>query len=128
MSDFCTKDSDINKKVQCNFNNLSIIRYVEENKENKILKSEELVNFKEYQLVQTTKIFDKKGDDFYNGGGIIKYKEEIIFYEDTLEPGDLAIYNGRTEHGVYNIDQNEILDLNEFNGRSSVLVSLFKTP
>ena len=59
-SDFCTKDSDINKKVQCNFKNLSIIRYVEENKENKILKSEELVNFKEYQLVQTTKTFDKK--------------------------------------------------------------------
>tara|TARA_B100001057_G_C22828856_1_gene942519 strand:- start:1426 stop:2205 length:780 start_codon:yes stop_codon:yes gene_type:complete len=73
-------------------------------------------------------IFDQKGKDFNTGGGIIKYRDEIIFYEDTLQPGDVAIYNGRTEHGVYNIDKEEILDLNSFNGRSSVLVSLFKNP
>jgi len=72
-------------------------------------------------------IFDKKGENFKTGGGIIKYNNEIIFYEDTLEPGDLVIYNGRTEHGVYNIDQEEILDLSNFNGRSSILASLFKT-
>ena len=73
-------------------------------------------------------IFDEKGKDFKTGGGIIKHKDEIIFYEDDLEPGDVAIYNGRTEHGVYNIDQEEVLDLEKFNGRSSVLVSLFKVP
>ena len=73
-------------------------------------------------------IFDEKGKDFKTGGGIIKYKEKIIFYEDDLKPGDVAIYNGRTEHGVYNIDENELLDLQSFNGRSSVLVSLFKKP
>ncbi len=72
-------------------------------------------------------IFDKKGEDFKTGGGIIKYNDEIIFYEDTLEPGDLVIYNGKTEHGVYNIDQEEILNLKNFNGRSSILASLFKT-
>ena len=73
-------------------------------------------------------IFDKKGEDFKTGGGIIRYKDEIIFYEDELDPGDVAIYDGRSEHGVYNIDQEEILDLKSFNGRSSVLVTLFKTP
>ncbi len=73
-------------------------------------------------------IFDKKGEDFQTGGGMLKYKDEVVFYENELDPGDVAIYNGRTEHGVYNIDQEEILNLDNFNGRSSVLVSLFKSP
>ena len=72
-------------------------------------------------------ICSKKGRDFENGGGIIKYNNEILFYEDTLEPGDVVIYNGRVEHGVYNVDANKTLDLTKFNGRSSLLVSLFKT-
>ena len=73
-------------------------------------------------------IMDQKGKDFKTGGGIIRYKDEIIHYEDYLKPGDIAIYNGRTQHGVYNIDQEEKLDLETFNGRSSILVSLFKSP
>jgi hypothetical protein len=73
-------------------------------------------------------IMDQKGKDFKTGGGIVRYKDEIIHYEDYLKPGDIAIYNGKTQHGVYNIDQEEKLDLETFNGRSSILVSLFKSP
>lgn len=73
-------------------------------------------------------IVDQKGKDFNTGGGIVRYDNEIIFYEDHLKPGDIAIYNGRSEHGVYNVDYEENLDLETFNGRSSVLVSLFKSP
>lgn len=73
-------------------------------------------------------IMDQKGKDFKTGGGIVRYKDEIIHYEDYLKPGDIAIYNEKTQHGVYNIDQEEKLDLETFNGRSSILVSLFKSP
>ena len=40
-------------------------------------------------------IFDEKGKDFKTGGGIIKYKEKIIFYEDDLKPGDVAILENK---------------------------------
>ena len=73
-------------------------------------------------------IVDEKGKDYKTGGGIVRYKDEIIFYEDHLKPGDIAIYNGRSEHGVFNIDQEEKIDLDSFNGRSSILVTLFKSP
>ena len=73
-------------------------------------------------------IVDQKGEDFKTGGGIIRHNNKIIFYEDHLKPGDIAIYNGKSEHGVYNVDQEEKLDLDTFNGRSSILVSLFKSP
>lgn len=72
-------------------------------------------------------IMNKKGEDFNSGGGIIKIEDEIIFYEDYLDVGDLVIYNGRSLHGVYNIDEDKQLNLDTFNGRSSLLVSLFKT-
>jgi hypothetical protein len=73
-------------------------------------------------------IVDQKGKDFHSGGGVVMYDNEIIYYEDYLSPGDIAVYNGRTEHGVFNIDEEEELNLDTFNGRSSILVSLFKAP
>ena len=62
-------------------------------------------------------IVDQKGEDFKTGGGIVRHNNKIIFYEDHLKPGDIAIYNGKSEHGVYNVDQEEKLDLDTFNGR-----------
>jgi len=73
-------------------------------------------------------IVDEKGKDFKSGGGVISYNNKLIFYEDYLKPGDIAIYNGKTQHGVYNVDEDKKLDLTSFNGRSSILVSLFKSP
>ena len=71
-------------------------------------------------------IASQKGEDFHNGGGIIQQADKLVFYEDDLEPGDVAIYSGRTEHGVFNVDAEQVLDLSRLNGRSSILASLFK--
>ena len=78
--------------------------------------------------MQPLLIFSQKGKDFKSGGGFIEYKDEIITYDDYLLQGDIAIYNGNTMHGVYNVDEDNLLDLTKYNGRSSLLVTLFKQP
>ena len=65
--------------------------------------------------------------DFEQGGAFVdKNEDERVYLEDVLSPGDIAIYNGETVHGVEDIDPHRKLSLDTLNGRLAGFVSLYK--
>ena len=67
-----------------------------------------------------------KGEDFETGGGFVDLGEDRIILEDYFVPGDILVYDGRSVHGVEDIDTHLPLDLDTFNGRVAAFVTLFK--
>lgn len=76
-----------------------------------------------YQVVLT---MSKKGEHYEQGGAFVDIDGERIFLDDSSIPGDIVIYDGRTIHGVEDIDPFKPLDLTTINGRLAGFVTLFK--
>lgn len=76
-----------------------------------------------YQLVM---VLSKKGVDFIQGGGFATLEGERYFYENDAEYGDIVIYDGRTIHGVADIDPENPFDQKSSNGRMAGFVTLYK--
>ena len=59
-----------------------------------------------------------KSIDFETGGAFIEGKNgDRINIDDSVEIGDVIIYDGQTFHGVEDIDPHKRLCLNSINGR-----------
>lgn len=71
-------------------------------------------------------VMSRKGEDYKEGGAFLERDEERLFYEDDCEPGDLIVYDGRSIHGVGDIDPLEPLDLTRFTGRIVAFASLYR--
>ena len=65
--------------------------------------------------------------DFESGGAFIDDPEgKRLNIDDSVEYGDIVIYNGQTFHGVEDIDPHKKLSLDTINGRLAGFVSLYK--
>lgn len=71
-------------------------------------------------------ILSEQGIDYETGGAYIDLDGERILYERACRAGDIVVYDGRTIHGVADIDPLAPLDLANFCGRSAAFASLFK--
>jgi hypothetical protein len=73
-------------------------------------------------------LLSKKGEHFRDGGAFITQRRDgaVARYEDACEPGDVACYDGRSVHGVSDVDPLEPVDLQTFSGRAVALVSLYR--
>jgi hypothetical protein len=71
-------------------------------------------------------LLTEKGQDFTGGGAYVDVGETRLFYEDGCCAGDVVVYDGRSMHGVSDIDPLEPLDLVRFTGRAVALASLFR--
>jgi len=76
-----------------------------------------------YQVVLN---MTQKGKDFVEGGAFVDLPEGRICLDDQALPGDILIYDGRTVHGVEDIDPRSSLDLTSMNGRLAGFATLFK--
>ncbi len=76
-----------------------------------------------YQAVLT---MSRKGEHYEEGGAFVDVDGERIFLDDHSHPGDIILYDGRTVHGVEDIDPCKPLDLTTINGRLAGFVTLFK--
>ena len=76
-----------------------------------------------YQVVLT---MTQKGEHYQEGGAFVDIDGERIFLDDQSRPGDILIYDGRTLHGVEDIDPRKPLDLTTLNGRLAGFVTLYK--
>ena len=68
----------------------------------------------------------QKGADFDEGGAYVDLEEDRLAYEEQCQTGDVIVYDGRSVHGVADIDPMRPLDLQRFNGRAVLLASLFR--
>lgn len=71
-------------------------------------------------------LLTEKGSDFHEGGAYVDVGDDRIYYEDFCRAGDVVVYDGRSMHGVSDIDPLEPLDLTGLSGRAAALVSLFR--
>ena len=71
-------------------------------------------------------ILSEKGRDYQEGGAYIDREGERILYEGSCLTGDVVVYDGRTIHGVADVDPLAALDLDRFSGRVAAFASLFK--
>lgn len=71
-------------------------------------------------------LLTEKGVDYREGGGYVEINERRVLFEDHTSAGDIVIYDGRTMHGVADVDPLLPLDLDTFGGRSAGFVSLFR--
>ena len=85
------------------------------NKKNKI---------KFYQFILN---MSQLGKDFKKGGAYIKKNNQIIYLEKFLKSGDILVYNGTSNHGVYEIDPDHKIEMSKLNGRVILMNSFYQT-
>lgn len=83
-------------------------------------------NASDLSYFQVFFLITEKGTDYQKGGGYIELDEKRYLFEDYTLAGDIVIYDGRTMHGVEDIDPLHPLELDQFGGRAAGFVSLFK--
>lgn len=71
-------------------------------------------------------LLTEKGTDYAEGGGYVEIDDRRVLFEDHAAAGDIVIYDGRTMHGVADVDPLLPLDLDTFGGRAAGFVSLFR--
>jgi hypothetical protein len=76
-----------------------------------------------YQVVLT---ITRKGEHFKEGGAFVDIGDQRIVLDDRALPGDIIVYDGRTMHGVEDIDSTERMDLDTINGRIAGFATLYK--
>jgi hypothetical protein len=69
-----------------------------------------------------------KGRDFSNGGGIVITRQgERLNTDDLAGLGSIVVFDGRTPHGVEDVDPHAILDFNDAGGRLAAFANLYVT-
>ena len=71
-------------------------------------------------------VMSEYGVDFETGGAFVDIESKRINLERVYQLGDIIIYDGRTAHGVEEIDPHKNLEMNRLTGRLAGLVSLYK--
>jgi hypothetical protein len=75
---------------------------------------------------QPVLLLTERGRDFAEGGGYVDRAGGRFLYEPHCRAGDVVLYDGRSMHGVADIDPLADLDLQSLSGRVVALVSIYK--
>ena len=98
----------------------------------KDLRAENVVKslkIKKMSYIQVLFFLSKKNTDFKTGGGFIVKNNKRIIHDDHANSGDIIIYNGKVEHGVQTIDQDEVPNDNfkKLRGRFVLLCNFYRS-
>jgi hypothetical protein len=70
-----------------------------------------------------------KGRDFAEGGGVLVTKQdERISTDETAGLGTIVVFDGRIQHGVDDVDPQEIVNFHDMGGRLAAFANLYVTP
>ena len=75
---------------------------------------------------QPIMVLSRKGVDFEEGGGFVELDGERYFFETECEYGDIILYDGRTVHGVADIDPQLPFRQDSIAGRLAGFATLYK--
>jgi hypothetical protein len=83
----------------------------------------------EYSFYQLLVPLSRKGRDFNSGGGVIVNRQGAkINTDDEGGLGTILVFDGRTRHGVEDVDPDELINFDSPRGRLSVVCNLYVTP
>jgi hypothetical protein len=88
--------------------------------------AKDVVDQKATQFFQVVLTMSLKGRHYRQGGAFVDIGDERICLDDNALLGDILVYDGRTVHGVEDIDPTELLDMQTINGRLAGFATLFK--
>lgn len=77
-------------------------------------------------LLQLLLFVTERGVDFSEGGAFLQNNKQQLDIESIAKSGDIAVYNGKSFHGVKDIDPFLPLQLTEIRGRVVALVTIYK--
>jgi plasmid stabilization system protein ParE len=77
------------------------------------------------KFIQILLLVTQRGEDFEHGGAYIDHHEQRIDLETTYGSGDILVYDGRSMHGVSDIDPHKLFDRQQMTGRITALVTLY---
>ncbi|QPF83000.1 hypothetical protein IC762_25105 [Bradyrhizobium genosp. L] len=81
----------------------------------------------EKPFYQICVLLSRKGTDFHTGGGVIyDGNKQRIDLEDAGGFGSLILFDGRTYHGVEDVDLDQVIDFSRTDGRLAAFVNLYK--
>jgi len=75
---------------------------------------------------QPIMVLSRKGVDFEEGGGFVELEGERYFFETECDYGDIILYDGRTVHGVADIDPHRPFRQDSIEGRLAAFATLYK--
>ena len=78
------------------------------------------------EFIQLVLLITSKGEHFEEGGAFLDVDGVIINLEENFKAGDVIVYDGRTMHGVHDIDPRKVPSLTSLEGRLVAAVSLYK--
>ncbi len=71
-------------------------------------------------------VLTEQGVDYDAGGAFIDLDDQRVVFEAACQVGDVVVYDGRTMHGVADVDPLRPLELDRFGGRVAAFASLFR--
>jgi hypothetical protein len=75
---------------------------------------------------QVSVLLSRKNVDFFSGGGfVINKRNERVDLETEGGFGSLVLFDGRTYHGVEDVDLYQIIDFSRSDGRLAAFVNLY---
>jgi len=81
---------------------------------------------KDKPFYQMLVLLSRKGLDFTSGGGVlISFDDRKIDVETEAGFGSMILYDGRTSHGVEDVDLDQIIDFSRSDGRKAALINLY---
>lgn len=75
--------------------------------------------------IQLVLLLTQKGVEYQNGGAFIKQNNLLIDVEANSLRGDVLVYDGRTEHGVMDIDPDDPLSTDLSSGRIVAMATIY---
>lgn len=75
---------------------------------------------------QPIMVMSRKGIDFEQGGGFVEIEGERHYFETECQYGDIVIYDGRTVHGVDDIDPHRVFRHDSIEGRLAGFATLYR--
>ncbi|WFU83854.1 hypothetical protein QA645_14245 [Bradyrhizobium sp. CIAT3101] len=74
-------------------------------------------------------LLSRKNTDFFTGGGVIyDGNKQRIDLETDAGFGALVLFDGRTYHGVEDVDLDQVIDFSRTDGRLAAFVNLYSVP
>jgi hypothetical protein len=71
-------------------------------------------------------LLSRKGVDFVNGGGVlISHQGNKVDIETEAGFGSMVLYDGRTPHGVEDVDPDQVIDFSRIDGRLVAIVNVY---
>jgi hypothetical protein len=75
---------------------------------------------------QVAVMLSRKGEDFVSGGGFVEDRQgNKIDLEEAAGFGTMVIFDGRTPHGVDDVDLDQVIDFASPSGRLAAFVNLY---